>query len=69
MIHLPNNIDCSRRKSLCIYASVASLNGPSRFLVQAAEWDVDYPLMERVAMKIENIRQIKIERHPYFRAR
>ena len=55
-----------KRPGLIMRANVASLNGPSRFLAQAGEFDIEWPLMDVIPMQVNNIKKICIDKDRRF---
>lgn len=49
------------------YGSVASLNGPSQYLIQAGEWELSWPLLEKISMRINSIKAFDIDTFPFYR--
>lgn len=64
---LPDTKRSKNWHKIRIRGSVASLNGPSRFLAQAGEFLVDWPLQHCVPMKIFRLKDIRIDSHHTFR--
>lgn len=64
---LAPNMKPQARKDFFIRGAVASLNGPSTYLIQAGEWELDYPLLHKEPMKIAGILFVGVEREPSFR--
>ncbi|KAG9097191.1 hypothetical protein FS749_006868 [Ceratobasidium sp. UAMH 11750] len=57
----------SQLQKLTIYASVASLNGPAKYLVAFGEWETDYGRMEKRSLRLKGVRSATLEKYEGFR--
>ncbi|KAG8737870.1 hypothetical protein FRC10_007579 [Ceratobasidium sp. 414] len=54
-------------KTLTIYASVASLRGPTKYLVAHGEWGTSYGRMEQTPLRLKGVTDICIDSYEGFR--
>ena len=53
-------------ENIVLRAEVASINGPSGFLMQAGIFDVEWPVTEIKTMQLDNIQRISAEKNDKF---